>query len=74
MDVKIYSSPTCPHCIAAKEFFKKNKIPDKDFSVEKPENAKKSVEVSGQTGVPVIVVDDKVIVGFDKEKLEKILK
>lgn len=74
MKIQIYSSPTCPHCIAAKEFFKKNKIEYQDFNVEKPKNAKKAQEISGQIGVPVIVVDDKVMVGFDQEKLEKLLK
>lgn len=74
MKIKIYSSPDCPHCIAAKDFFKENKVKYEELSVEKEENAKKAQEISGQTGVPVIVIDQDVIVGFDQEKLKHSFK
>ncbi len=34
--------------------------------------AKKMIELSGQRGVPVITVDDEVIVGFDSQRLNEL--
>jgi len=74
MKVEIYSTPTCPYCHKAKEYFKANKIEYTDYNVaEDQAKAKEMMDKSGQMGVPVIVVDDKVIVGFDKPKLEAAL-
>ena len=75
MEVKIYSTPGCPWCGKAKEFFDKNKIKYKDIDVaSNPEAAKEMIEKSGQKGVPVIEVGGKVIVGFDESELKEILK
>ena len=73
--VKVYSTQTCPYCVMAKEFLKENKIEFEDIDVgANQEAAKEMVEKSGQMGVPVIMVGDEIIVGFDKEKLKKALK
>ena len=74
MVVKIYTTTWCPWCKTAKEFFKENKIKFTELNVENQEYAKEMVEKSGQTGVPVIDVDGRIIVGFDKEKLKKVLR
>jgi len=72
--VKIYTSPTCQFCEMAKEYFKENNIEYEEFNVEDPENAKKTVEISGGTAVPVIDIEGEIIIGFDQEKLEQTLK
>ena len=75
MTVKIYSTTWCPYCKLAKEFFKANNIKFIDINVEEdPDKAKEMIEKSGQTGVPVIDINGKIIVGFDKEKIKKALK
>jgi glutaredoxin-like YruB-family protein len=75
MDVKVYSTPTCPWCHKVKEFLKEHKIEFKDINVaEDQEAAKQMVEKSGQMGVPVTEVDGEIIVGYDEEKLKKALK
>jgi len=72
--VTIYSTPTCTYCKAAKEFFKENKISYKEIDVSKDQKAaKEMVDKSGQMGVPVILIDGKILVGFDQEKVEKAL-
>ena len=71
--VTIYTTPECPYCKAAKEFFKKNKIKYSEKDATKPAVAKEAVDKSGQTGVPVIDIDGKIIVGFDEAKLSKAL-
>jgi len=73
--VRIYSTPTCPFCKRAKEFFKKHNVEYEDVNVAENDKARdEMVEKSGQMGVPVIEVEDKIIVGFDEQKLKKKLK
>lgn len=74
MQVTIYSTPTCPYCQKAKEYFKENNIEYTEHNVaEDQDKAKEAVEKSGQMGVPVITVDEEVIIGFDKDKLDQLL-
>ena len=77
--VKIYSTPTCPYCVMAKEFFKENKIEYTDINVAKDKKAaEEMVEKTDQMSVPVIIVEkdgkEEIILGFDKEKLSKLLE
>ena len=73
--VKVYSTPSCPYCRLAKEFLKEKKVPFKDIDVSKDEKAaEEMIEKSGQMGVPVIDVDGKIIIGFDRETIKKALK
>lgn len=70
--VIIYSTPTCPYCNMAKEFFKENKIKYEEFDVSTNEDKKdEMIEKSGQMGVPVIIIGDKIIIGFDKKAIKK---
>lgn len=73
-NVTIYSTPTCHFCHAAKEFFKKNNVAFTDYDVfaDKAKRAE-MIEKSGQMGVPVIFIDDEMLIGFDESKLKKIL-
>ena len=77
-DITIYSTPTCPYCKMAKEFLSEKDIKYKDVDVSQDhEAAHQMIEKSGQTGVPVIIVDkdgkEEVMVGFDQAKLSEIL-
>ena len=73
--VKIYSTPTCPYCVHAKDFFKEKGIEFEVVDVSKDqEAAREMVEKSGQMGVPVIDIDGKIIVGFNKDAIEEELK
>ena len=72
--VTIYSTPTCPYCKLTKDFLNEHKIKYKDINVADNEGAaNEMIEKSGQTGVPVIEIDGKIVVGFDKEGLKKLL-
>jgi glutaredoxin 3 len=73
--VKIYSTPTCPWCKKAKAYFKENNIKFTDVDVSSDKKAQeKMIEKSGQMGVPVIEINEKILVGFDKAKVEEALK
>lgn len=73
--VKVYSTPACPWCKMAKQFLAENKIKFQDIDVSADQKAaEEMIKKSGQMGVPVIDVDGKLVVGFDKEKLKTLLK
>lgn len=72
--VTIYSTPTCHFCGMAKEFFKANNVAYTEHDVAADISARKEmIEKSGQMGVPVIYVGDKLVVGFDEAELRTLL-
>jgi len=72
--VKVYSTKTCPWCHKTKEFLKEKNVKFEDIDVGADQKAaNEMVEKSGQMGVPVTDIDGKIIIGFDKEAIEKAL-
>ena len=72
--VKVYSTPTCPYCIRAKEFLKENNIAFENIDVSSNDAAaEEMVQKSGQMGVPVLDIDGEIIVGFDRERIKQAL-
>ena len=73
--VVVYSTPTCPYCIYAKDYFKQNKIAFEDIDVTKDHaKAQEMISKSGQMGVPVIDIDGNILVGFQPEVFASLLK
>lgn len=73
--VTVYSADWCAFCHAAKDYFKKNNVEFTEKNVEeKPEYAKEAVDKSGQRGIPVIDIDGRIIVGFDRPNIDAALK
>jgi len=73
-NVKIYTTPTCPYCINAKKYLTDHKVQFENIDVSADTaKAQEMVDKSGQMSVPVLEVDSEVIVGFDKEKIDKAL-
>jgi glutaredoxin 3 len=72
--IKIYSTPFCPYCVTLKDYLKAKKVDFTDVDVSENEKEREEmVELSGQIGVPVVNVDGKIIVGFDKEQIDEVL-
>ncbi len=73
--VTIYSTPTCVYCNTLKEYLTKLNIAYKEIDVsENEQELEKMVAISGQMGVPVVEIDGNVVIGFDKEKIDELLK
>lgn len=71
--VTVYSTQNCPYCRMAKAFLEKYNVPYESIDVGADSDAaQKMIDLSGQRGVPVIVVDDEVIVGFDAQRLNEL--
>lgn len=71
-NITIYSTPTCGYCRMAKQYLASKHIPytEVDVSMDRAKQ-QEMLAKSGQFGVPVIDVDGKIIVGFDKRKLDE---
>ena len=69
-DVKkiiVFSLPTCPYCVQAKNYLKSKNIEFEEIDLqEQPEWGQKMVERTGSTSVPQLWIGDKVVVGFDR--------
>ncbi|MDD4255913.1 MAG: FAD-dependent oxidoreductase [Methanofollis sp.] len=69
-EVKVYSTKQCPYCRMVKAFLEKHGIEYENIDVgEDEEAARELFRVSKQLGVPVTVVGEDVVVGFDAPRL-----
>lgn len=72
--VRIFSLASCPHCFALMEFLKAKGIEFEEIDVSKDEKTRKEmIKKSGRLEVPIIEIDGQTVVGFDKEKICKLL-
>lgn len=72
--VLVYSTATCPYCIRLKQFLAEKNIAYENFDVGADRvKADEMVRKSGQLGVPVIEIDGRIIVGFDRPKIQQAL-
>ncbi len=70
--VVLFSTTTCSWCRRAKKYFKENKVPFREINVERDAQAARDIQKkTGQTGVPVIKIGSKWIVGFDQPAIER---
>ena len=73
-NVTIYSTPSCHFCHMAKDYFNENKIAYTEYNVASDlDKRKEMIEKSGQMGVPVIIIDDQLTVGFNQPKIAEML-
>jgi len=72
--VTVYSTPTCPYCKRAKDYLSRKGVVYTDINVaENREAAQEMIRKSGQMGVPVITIDEQVVVGFNQALLDSLL-
>ena len=72
--VIMFSTPTCSFCNTAKRYFREKNIRFKDVDVSRDEKAALDMKrKTGQTGVAVILINNRPVVGFDKSKINRML-
>lgn len=72
--VKVYTTPACPYCFTLKEFLKEHNIKFEEFDVSQDEKARdEMIKKSGKMETPIVEIDGQIVVGFDKEKITKLL-
>lgn len=72
--VVVYSTPTCPWCKKAKDYLTQKGIAYTNYDVSTDrDKAKEMIDKSKQMGVPVITIDNQVIIGFNQPQIDKLL-
>lgn len=71
--VVVYSSNTCPYCVSAKNYLNENGVDFEEKNIQTNAEARQELMQMGHMGVPVILVDDEEIVGFDKNRIDNAL-
>lgn len=75
MEVKVYSTPTCPWCVRVKDYLSGLGVPYTNVNIAGDKaSAMELVKKTKQMAVPVTFIGDKYVVGFDEPKLESLLK
>ncbi|HFE64273.1 NrdH-redoxin [candidate division KSB1 bacterium 4484_188] len=70
----LFTTPTCSFCRAAKRYFIEKRIKFREVDVSRDQRAAKDMmRRTGQMGVPVILINNRPIVGFDKPKINRML-
>lgn len=71
--VTVFTSSTCPHCKTAKDYLKEKGVEFEERNVQNDPEARKELIQKGYMGVPVIVIGEEEIQGFDKTRLDELL-
>ena len=74
MAVSVYSTPTCAHCTRLKDYLKERQVKFQDIDVSRDERkADEMLHKSRQQGVPVTDFNGTIIVGFDRERIDRLI-
>ena len=72
--VIVYSTPTWPWCMRVKEYLSQKGVSYQEHNVAEDKiAAKEMIEKTKQMGVPVIVIDEQFVVGFNQGELDRLL-
>lgn len=70
-EVIVYSSPACGYCTMAKDYLAKKGVKFTEYDVSKDRRrAEEMIAKTGQGGVPVLQINGRMIVGFDRQQID----
>lgn len=73
--IKVYTTNTCPWCVKVKNYLKSENIEFEELNVQDDMAAREEmIKKSNQMGVPVLDINDNIIIGFDKPAILKALE
>ncbi len=72
--VLVFTTPSCSWCTRAKSYLKQQRVPFREVDVSRDAAAARDlVRRTGQMGVPVVEIDGRPIVGFDRPQIDRLL-
>lgn len=72
--ITVYTAPGCPYCVKVKNYLRELGLKFTEIDVSKrQQDAERLVRKTGQTGVPVIEIGNQLVIGFDKNRIDKLL-
>ena len=71
----MYITPYCPYCATLKQYLKDHGVEFTEIDVAQDEDVRaEMIKKSGQIGVPVTEIDGDMVIGFDKQRIDELLK
>ncbi len=72
--VKVFTTPACPYCFTLTEFLKEHNVKFQEIDVSKDKKAREEIiKKSGRLEAPMLEINGEVVIGFNKEKICKLL-
>jgi glutaredoxin 3 len=73
-EVVVYTTPTCGYCHQVKQYLSERGVSFKEVDVAADRQAAgEMVRLTGQRGVPVVVIDSQIVVGFNRARIDQLL-
>ena len=73
--IVVFSTPTCSWCKKLKEYLKMQGYTYKDIDVSRDDaGLKDMIRKSGQQSVPQVWINNYPVVGFDRDKIGRLIK
>ncbi len=73
-EITIFTTQTCPYCHVAKSYLKERKVAYKEIDVSNDQaQAMRMIQKSGAMGVPQLWINNEVVIGFDRERIDMLL-
>jgi glutaredoxin 3 len=74
-NVRVFSTSSCPYCVTLKAYLEEHNIAYEDLNVGEDQAARQEmIDRTQQMGVPVVEIDGQIVIGFDKERINQLLK
>jgi glutaredoxin 3 len=71
--VIIFTSSSCPWCDRVKQYLREIRFRFREVNVERDPEGARELRRRNIMGVPVVLINNHPIVGFDKAKIDKLL-
>ncbi len=71
--VTMFSTSWCPHCKRAKAYFAQKGVGYREVDIEESEAGRREFEQYGGSGVPLIIVGEQRMRGFDAAAMDRLL-
>ncbi|EKQ52120.1 MULTISPECIES: glutaredoxin family protein [unclassified Clostridium] len=72
--IRVYTTNTCPWCVKVKNYLKSENLEFEELNVQDDMKAREEmIKKSNQMGVPVLDINNNIIIGFDKPAILKAL-
>lgn len=71
--ITLYSTRRCPHCRQVKQYLVQRGLRFQELDIESNQRAQKAFARLGARGVPVVMIGDSRVDGFDRRRLDQLL-
>ncbi len=72
--IVLFTTTACPHCATARNYLESNGLDFEEKNVREDMDARQQLIEKRILGVPTFFIDEDIIVGFNRRKLERVLE